>query len=148
MEKEAPHINVIYISGVDIQRCITKFVLIEKCEGTTPISGIHSMHFAQPVCLDSLGLWKHSCFSDKKDPDEKIQTLCPVQDKELSSAACTELLKKSDWVSVMYDDYWWSGVVEDIDDKYLHLSFMKPLGKNKFSWPHIPEKDKIQIYIY
>jgi hypothetical protein len=103
------------------------------------------MHFAQPVGLDILGLWKHSCFSDKKDPDEKILILCPVQDKQPSSNACTELLKKLDWVSVMYDDYWWQGVVfvENLDDKYLYLFFMKPLGNNKFSWPNIPEKDKV-----
>ncbi|GBN51894.1 hypothetical protein AVEN_123681-1 [Araneus ventricosus] len=101
------------------------------------------MNFAQPVGADSLGLWKHSCFSDKKDPDGKIKILWLVQDKEPSSVACTELLKKSDRILVMHDDYWWPGVVEDIDDKYLYLSFMKPLGKNKFSWPHIPEKDKI-----
>lgn len=134
---EAPHINVKYISGVDIQRCITKFALIEKWESATEISGICSMHFVQSIGSDSLGLWKHSCFSDKKNPDE-IKIL-----SDDSSDACTELLKKSDWVSVLYDDYWWPGVVEDIDDKYLYLSFMKPVGKNKFSWPHIPEKDKI-----
>ncbi|GBM71947.1 hypothetical protein AVEN_163099-1 [Araneus ventricosus] len=93
-EKEAPHINVKYISGEDIQRCITRFALIEKWKGATQILGIHSMDFAQPVGVDSLGLWKHSCFSDKKDPDEKIQILWPVQDKEPSSVACTELLKK------------------------------------------------------
>lgn len=101
------------------------------------------LHFAQPVSSDNLGLWKHSCFSDEKDPDEEMQILFPVQVKEPSSDAYTKLLKKSDWVSVMHDDYWWPGVVEDIDDEYLYLSFMKPLGKNKFFWPHIPEKDKI-----
>ena len=142
-KKETPHININYISGVDIQKCINKFALTEKWERATSISGIHSMHFAQPVGLDILDFWKHSCFTDKKDPDEKIEILCPVQDKQLSSALCTELLKKSDWVSVMYDDNWWPGVVEDMDDKYLYLSFMKPLGRNKFFWPRIPEKDKI-----
>ncbi|GBL90681.1 hypothetical protein AVEN_219349-1 [Araneus ventricosus] len=54
-------------SGADIQKCITKFALIEKWDGATPTSSIHSMHFAQPVGSDSLGLWKHPCFSHKKD---------------------------------------------------------------------------------
>lgn len=104
-EKETPNINIKYVSETDIQRCTTKFTLTEKWEGATAISGIHSMHFAEPIDSDTLGLWKHSCFSNKKDPDEKIQILCLVHDERSNSDACTELLKKSDWVSVMYDDY-------------------------------------------
>lgn len=104
-EKETPNINIKYVSETDIQKCATKFALTEKWEGATAISGIHSMHFAEPIDSDTLGLWKHSCFSNKKDPDEKIQILCLVHDERSNSDACTELLKKSDWVSVMYDDY-------------------------------------------
>ena len=35
--------------------------------------------------------------------------------------------------------------MEAIDKDYFHLSFMKLRGMNKFTWPGIPEKDKVLL---
>lgn len=45
------------------------------------------------------------------------------------------------WVAVIYDDEWWPGVVEQIDDESespYQIKFMKPScpgTKNRFAWP-------------
>lgn len=47
------------------------------------------------------------------------------------------------WVSVLYNDHWWFGIVESINNDYLYIVFIKLVGINMFIWPSIPEKDKI-----
>lgn len=50
------------------------------------------------------------------------------------------------WVAVIYDNSWWPGVVESLQDAVATINFMKPQsGKNRFSWSLKEEKDQIPI---
>lgn len=55
----------------------------------------------------------------------------------------THPIQTTDWVAVLYNVLRWPGIVESINNDYLYISFMKPIGINKLTWPNIPEKDKI-----
>lgn len=47
------------------------------------------------------------------------------------------------WVAVIYDQAWWPGMVEKLEDAMAVINFMKPTGRNKFVWPTKVETDTI-----
>lgn len=91
----------------------------------------------------NLGLWRHSCFTKNELPDEEAKLWLPSKDEKCNNELLSLPIQTSDWVAVLYDDQWWPGNVDTIDNDHLIITFMKPVGVNKFIWPSIPVKDKI-----
>lgn len=56
------------------------------------------------------------------------------------------VLEVGSWVAVVYDDDWWPGEIERMQDDAFTINFMKPQsGVNRFAWPRKTERDTLPI---
>lgn len=75
--------------------------------------------------------------------DDKAKFWLLPKDEKSDKEPLTHPIQATDWVAVLYNVWQWPGIVESINNDYLYISFMKPIGINQLTWPNILEKDKI-----
>lgn len=123
-----PSIKFFFIEKSTLQAVRTR--LQERYADASTLPGTRSYHAFIPI--------DKGIISYKRTAEDESVSGTHSFWKQSSSPSTSLLPKEQDYVSVLYDDYWWIGLVETVDKETseARVKFMTPHGPRKsFFWP-------------
>lgn len=143
------NINVVFVSGHEIDQFADKQGLSEVWKSAKPIQGTQNIHCVQVLHGNKLEFKNLSTSAllhstSTESVQESSDLLNETNDSEPAAYVNkVDLVPGSSYVAVIYDDVWWPGLVQSVTEDSAVISFMMPLKtENKFKWP---KKSQIEI---
>ena len=113
-----------FTSKADIDNA--RVILKERFEGVTGVPGTRSFHEFPAIYLYSNEM--------KRTSEDKEPSYAYNFKNQTKQNSVVQVL---DYVSCLYDNKWWVGIITNVDKEDVQVKFMHPSGSSKsFQWPH------------